>query len=361
MSSANYNLIPNYRPLYLAGQRLYASKGLELFKSDDDANSFDFVAKFPAGLMDNTIAKNNFASRVLRAGYHSILPLADGAIVAILRKTIAYKAPDSNIFKSVLNIKRGTRPLNICQSSSGKLFFGEYFQNNDRDEVHVYSSDNGQDWEIAYSFKAGEIRHVHGIFYDSFRQAMWLLSGDLDQESALWFTNDDFKTLEPVVRGTQQARAVAIIPLKDGLIVPMDTPHQKNYIQHFSLDMGFKNLAELPGSAFHIINANGLYLVSTVAEESKVNKASGATVYASVDLENWQKINDFKEELKVPKIVARVIRYPDIILTPGNYEGKFAYARAQAVKNIDGKMLQWNIGQIKNSLENNLLVERIKK
>lgn len=350
MNEQNYNLISNYRPLYLANKRLFASQGLKLYKSDDDAASFELVAGFSASFFDKTIAKNNFTSRVLRAGYHSILPLADGAIVAVLRKTIAYKAANSQEFKPVLKIKRGTRPLNLCQSNSGKLFFGEYFQNNDRDEVYVYGSDNAQDWDIVYSFKKAEIRHVHGIFYDPYRQGMWLLSGDLDQESALWFTDDDFKTLEPVARGTQQARAVAIIPLEDGLIVPMDTPQEVNYIQHFNLDTGFRNLAELPGSAFHIINANGLYLVSTVAEKSKVNKASGASVFASVDLENWQQINDFQEEMKVPKIVQRIIRYPDIILTPGDYRGEFGYARAQAVRNIDGKMLQWKIEDIKKSL-----------
>jgi len=352
LNEAKFEIIEGYRPLFVDGGKLYAAKGLSLYLSEDNAESFSLLAEYRASIIDLKLAEHNFSSRVLRAGFHTILPRADGSIIAVLRKTIAYKPADSDRFEKVLQIKRGSRPLNISESQSGKLFFGEYFQNNDRQEIHVYGSDNGKDWQIVYSFAAGEIRHVHGIYYDPYRKGMWLLSGDDNEESALWFSDDDFATLKPIVRGTQQARAVAIVPLKDGLLVPMDTPREKNYIQHFSFTSGFKKLFELPGSAFHIIDANGVFFLSTVAEESKVNKASGASVFAASDIENWQEINHFEQEMKVPKIVARVIRYPDIILTPGKYGGEFGFARAQAVKNYDGKMIRWSLNEVKHCLQN---------
>lgn len=350
LSESKYQIIDDFRPLYVDGAKLYASKGLSLYVSENNAESFTHVAEYSGSAIEKSIAGHNFSSRVLRAGFHSVLPHADGSIVAVLRKTIAYKAAESNRFEKVMHIERGSRPLNICKSDRGRLFFGEYFQNNERQQIHVYGSETGKEWQIVYSFAQGEIRHVHGIFYDQYLKGMWLLSGDDDNESALWFTDDDFATLKPVVRGTQQARAVAIVPLPDGLLVPMDTPREKNFIQHFSFEGGFKKLFELPGSAFHIIDANGVYLLSTVAEESKVNHASGASVFAATNIEKWQQINHFEQEMKVPKIIARIIRYPDIVLTPGKYDGKFGFARAQAVKNIDGKLIRWSLDEIKRVL-----------
>ena len=40
---------------------------------------------------------------------------------------------------------------------------------------------------------------MHGIFIDPYDGRIWVTTGDDDHESAIWFTDDEFKTLEKVV------------------------------------------------------------------------------------------------------------------------------------------------------------------
>src|SRR5690606_31660451 len=124
---------------------------------------------------------------------------------------------------------RGSRPLHLLRTNT-KVYFGEYFGNPDRSEVRIFCTRDGRSWTTCHTFKEGEIRHVHSLVYDSYRSGIWVCTGDLGDESALWYTADDFRTIKAVYRGGQANRAVSIIPLPNGLVVPMDSPLEENYI-----------------------------------------------------------------------------------------------------------------------------------
>lgn len=241
---------------------------------------------------------------------------------------------------SVSNFK-GSRPLNLYVSPAQDwACFGEYFGNKEREEVHIFDTTNGTDWKIAYTFSAKSIRHVHGIIDDPYRNGIWVLTGDSNTESALWFTNDRFKTLKKMVTGSQKARAVEIIPIENGLIVPMDSPLEKNYINFFDLETEeFRQLKPLPGSAFHAIKSNGIYFVTTVTEPSEINKTNTANVYASLDGENWKCISKFKKDF-VPVKYQGITRYSEIIITPGENKSDFIVGYARAVKG-GNYMVKW--------------------
>jgi len=69
--------------------------------------------------------------------------------------------------------------LHLCATPDGHVFWGEYFDNPDRKEVHIYGSDdNGATWQAAYTFPAGAVRHVHNIVYDQWADCLWVLTGD---------------------------------------------------------------------------------------------------------------------------------------------------------------------------------------
>lgn len=51
---------------------------------------------------------------------------------------------------------------------SEQLCFGEYFVNQNRDAVRIWSLIDGA-WEMSYEFKARAIRHIHGIKADTYR------------------------------------------------------------------------------------------------------------------------------------------------------------------------------------------------
>ena len=109
-----------------------------------------------------------------------------------------------------LHIPRGSRPLSLCQDKIGTIYFGEYFSNIDKKPVNIYkSNDNGISWSIAYTFKANEINHIHGIFIDKYSDKVWFVTGDRDQECIIGFTRNGFKSIKIVFRGGQNIEHVA--------------------------------------------------------------------------------------------------------------------------------------------------------
>ena len=341
-----------FLPLYINKNCLYASRGMSLYLSIDSCQKFKKVASYPTNLIIRLASRINILSRIGRLGFHALQLLPDRAMVAIIKGAIIYKSPDSNKFVKSFLIKRGSRPLNICLAPSGKIYFGEYFGNRQREEVNIYRSLDGQTWDVVYTFPPGSIRHVHGIFSDVIRKGLWVLTGDKDHESGLWFTNDDFGKLSKQIEGNQKARALSIISLNNGLIIPMDTPQEVNYINFFNLETkDFKALQKLPGSAFHSYRDNELMLISTVVEPSEVNKANFASVFASLNGINWKCIAQFKKDF-FPLRLKKYFRYPEIILPNGRNDTDYIYAFGRAIKKFDGYLFVWEKVELMKFLKN---------
>ncbi len=339
------------KPLYVDGEVLYASRGLQVLTSDDGGESYEPFATCPGLPGERWISRSRLLARLGRLGVQALCPLPTGGAVAVLRQRIVWRAPNSHLFREVLKIERGSRPLNICVTSSGRVYFGEYFNNPDRQSVHVYGSEDGEHWSKVHTFPAGTIRHVHNIIEDPYRDGLWVLTGDADEESGLWFTGDNFRTLDCVVGGTQRARAVALIPLEDGLIVPTDTPNEQNYVQYFDLETEkLTQVASLPNSAFHAIEQGGLLFISTVAEPSSCNDSTLAAVFVSQNAIQWQRLAAFERDWALVRqryrFADRAIRHPEIKLVPGRNKTDFLFAFGRGVRGTDGKALRWSLDKI---------------
>ena len=74
------------------------------------------------------------------------------------------------------------------------VLFGEYFNNNEHEEVSIYERRDSQ-WARVFSFPSGRIYHIHGIIQGKEKGSYFVLTGDSDQESGIWFTKDFFKNL----------------------------------------------------------------------------------------------------------------------------------------------------------------------
>ena len=120
--------------------------------------------------------------------------------------------------------------MNMCEDKNGFLYFGEYFSNPERDEVHIYKSiDSGKTWMLCHTFPKNTIRHVHGVFYDKYEDLVWFATGDLDGECIIGHTNDSFETVNIFKHGGQKYRAVQLLFFKDFIIYGTDTEYDKNY------------------------------------------------------------------------------------------------------------------------------------
>ncbi|MGI9547442.1 MAG: hypothetical protein ACR2MM_09415 [Flavobacteriaceae bacterium] len=325
-------------PLWInAKQDYYYSEGLNILRRNND----EIIEKYAVdrSLLEKLIGWNALARRVLRMEIGMLVELPNGNQVAVKRKAIITRIKGSEQFKITHKIDRGSRPLNLCLAGE-KVYWGEYFGNPLRDEVYVYGSEDGVNWEIVYAFPPKSIRHIHGLFWDKYRNGIWILTGDSNSESGLWFTKDYFQSVELVNGGSQKARAVSIIMDARGLIVPMDSPKEKNFIQRYNPDKNlFVNLKALPGSAFNSYTNNSLSMISTVVEPSRVNKAQYAEIFASSDLNNWASVaklyTDFWSSLSL-----KVFRYPEVIFVrSSDKDPDHFYLYCRGVRNFNNRMI----------------------
>lgn len=105
---------------------------------------------------------------------------------------------------------------------SQHAYFGEYLNGHQR-AIRVARIDAQKGVvDVCWSFARSEIKHVHAIHYDRFRNRLWICTGDKDHESAIWFTDDEFQTVHRLGGGDQSWRAIAMFFDETGMEWGMD-------------------------------------------------------------------------------------------------------------------------------------------
>ena len=201
---------------------LYASRGYDLLRTKfspgqipSDDQPWEAVASFHPAHWRRLTARTNLSSRLVRDGFHALAVLpSQGMVAAVPGAIITLRANESQ-FQITHRITRGTRPLHITAIPSGTVFWGEYFDNASRDEVHVYAStDAGATWSVAYTFPKGAIRHVHNIVHDPWGKCLWLLTGDYGDECRIVRASYDFRQIDTSCKATSRRAPSPVCPPK---------------------------------------------------------------------------------------------------------------------------------------------------
>jgi hypothetical protein len=208
--------------------------------------------------------------------------------------------PNATELRQTHRITRGMRPLHITATPSGTVYWGEYFDNPARDEVHVYASrDAGATWSVVYTFPKGAIRHVHNIIHDRWHNCLWVLTGDYGNECRILRASCDFSQIDIVLQGNQQARAVAAIPMQDGLYFATDTPLEPNHICRLGRNGTLTQISTISSSSIHGCSVGQGLFFSTMVEPSKVNPDRSVRIYGA-DIRNpteWSALLAWEKDL----------------------------------------------------------------
>lgn len=276
--------LPKLRALSWSGNVLYACRGYEIFRAQmvdplSDLN-WESVAVFRPAWRRRLSVRNRLTARLFRDGFHALTVLPSGGLVGAVPGAIVTLRAEESEFRTTFSITRGTRPLHITAVPNGAIYWGEYFDNRARDEVHIYvSADQGVTWNVAYTFPKGAIRHVHNIVDDHWGNCLWVLTGDRGNECRILRATPDFSHVEVVLRGNQQARAVAAIPMEDGLYFSSDTPLEQNYIYKLGRNGQLSQLARISSSSIYGCRVGERLFFSTMVEPSEVNRDRAVRVY----------------------------------------------------------------------------------
>lgn len=282
-------VIKDLKILCVDNNGLIAVKGYSLYRYLFKENRWKKYAYISDGI-NSFFSLNPLVRRLTRAEVSKIYSLSDGSELCIARKGIFRREPGSKSFTKAFSVVRGTRPLNLCQDTDGSIYFGEYFQNMEKQAVHIYSShDYGRTWEKVKTIPEGNINHIHGIFMDPFTKRMWLATGDRENECIIGYTEDGFKTFTEVFRGGQEYRTCVMFFYKDYIVFATDSQYQQNELKKFDRKtLEITHLQDVQGPVIRGAQIGDVSMISTDVEPSEVNKDTKAYVWISKDGLKWE-------------------------------------------------------------------------
>ena len=331
-------LVWDRRVLY--GSRGYEIVGLSVSPQIDTGVGWEAVARFGPVWWRNLTSRIVLSYRLVRDGFHALAILDDQTMVGAVPGALVTRTPGSDEFHVTHQVQRGTRPLHVTAVPSGRIYWGEYFDNRERAEVHIYvSTDRGRTWQIAYTFPAGSIRHVHNIVYDRWGDCLWILTGDNGAECKVLRASSDLRSVEVVLAGNQQARAVAAIPTQNGLYLATDTPFEKNHVYRLDREGNIEQVADLASSSIFGCGVGEAMFFSTMIEPSAVNASREVHLAGSRDGTNWQVLARWKKD----NLPMRYFQYGNAFLPDGENSTRYLAATTIAVETDDLVTTLWEV------------------
>ncbi len=339
---------PRLRALAWSGDVLYAARGNQLLRARINGNSIEWeqVGRYSPEWWRNLSAASRLGFRLFRDGFHALAVLSSGHLVAAVPGEIIVLAPEQTEFCVTHRVLRGIRPLHIASTADGHLFWGEYFDNRDRAEVHVYgSTDRGASWTIAHTFFKGSIRHVHNIVYDSWDDCLWMLTGDDGTECGILRASSDFRNVEVVLCGNQQARAAALLPMPDGLYFSSDTPWEANHVYHLDRRGNLRQLTGLSSSSIYGCRVAEVLFFSAMVEPSTANPNRHVRVYGSADGLEWRSLLEWGKDFWP----MRLFQYGNAIFPDGENTSGLLALTTVAVAPGDLETSIWRLQSVSNA------------
>lgn len=276
------------------------------------------------------------SKRLLRAEITGLYLLKNGDRLAVAKKGLFHCKNDGKTYVKSFSIPRGSKPLNMCFAPSGNIYFGEYFQNMDKQAVNIYcSKDNAQTWYVAYTFKLGNINHIHGLFYDKFTNRIWVATGDREDECIIGYTEDEFKSFVEVFRGGQEYRTCQLFFYQDFIVFGTDTQYEQNVIKKFDRKtLEITELQKVQGSVIKGGQVGDVAFISTTVEPSKVNTDKYAHLWVTKDGLHWEERYKAKKDWLPHIFQFGTFEFPQYY---GIEKLERLYFSGRALKGLDGK------------------------
>lgn len=179
------------------------------------------------------------------------------------------------------------------------IYFGQYNQNNSRKEVHIYQIDIKNNLSIAYTFKAGKIRHIHSITKDPYiNTRLWITTGDNNGECLLLYSDDNFTNILNIGDKSQDYRIVNLGFSEDYLFYGTDNLVSENFLYTQRRDSKKRNkILSIKQTAWFLKqDQRGKALLGTTVEHGKGCQVNYSSIFLSKDFGlTWDEL------IRIPK------------------------------------------------------------
>lgn len=276
----------------------YLSRRNQIFHSENLKPPFKLIAAIDAPFWKQAASKSRLAQRLLRFMVTNVIPLANGDLFVTFDKSVGIVR--NGKYQTLDGLKRPCRVLRAACATdkNGGIFFGEYIDNAERGEMRIYKYTPGANTlEIAHTFAPNSIRHIHGIYADSFTGSLVCLTGDEEKECKFIRSFDGFKTTEIVGEGDETWRAVSVLFDKNSFFYGMDAEYRANHIYKVERETGErKSLGEVNGTVFYSKQIAGNLFFTTTAENAPSQTENVAALWQVDEAETLQKVISFKKD-----------------------------------------------------------------
>lgn len=252
---------------YKYGEVLICEKGLVVKKI---ALSCWFKEKY--------LSRCNYLNRLFRIGIRAAIAIDERTILVSFASRIIEIDLVLGIVSNGYGCDEGVRPLMFCNvekisSIDDGIYFGGYLLNKSKKPVSVYKRIGMDKWEIVYTYPLGMINHVHTIVNDSYRDCIWIFTGDFGEASAIWKVTDNFRKIERVCFNNQRYRGCVAFSIPEGLLYATDSPFVDNKIYLLNpADCSVESVAPINGSCIYGCQWNDKYVFSTTVEADGRNE-----------------------------------------------------------------------------------------
>lgn len=234
-------------------------KGQVLIYNTDDQTKK--AIQLPLSAIQKCLCKWRLTERILHMDIRWAVETDDDHILILFEDGIfRVSLSDSTLQKEECSF-RG-KPFSVCRYRD-MLLFGDYGLNTERLPVNIYCRDSAGLWTTLYTFAAGTVRHIHNIIISGDR--IYILTGDEDSECGIWYTDDNFATVKPFVRGNQQYRCCQMLPTPDGMYFVTDAPSEPNWL-YCASGNDIKQMNEIDGSCIYGAKDDERLVFSTTVE-----------------------------------------------------------------------------------------------
>jgi len=262
-------------------RRLILSRRHRLFLVDGTASAPRLLGSFPAAAWRRLAARSRIAQRLLRFMFYNVLCMSDGSVFVTFDKFAGVL--DGNGLRVLEGVARPCRVLRgaCAVDRDGSLYFGEYLNNAERHEVHVYRyAVADRRTEIVHTFPAGSVRHVHGIYFDPHTDSLWCLTGDNGKECRVLRTRDGFRTIEAIGQGDETWRCVSVLFTKDSLYYATDAEFRQNVIYRMDRKSGSRAvIQEVDGPVYYSAAVGDDLFFAVTAELCPSQTSRSATLW----------------------------------------------------------------------------------
>ncbi len=181
--------------------------------------------------------------------------------------------------------------------NNGDCFFGDYSNDLTRKSSIFKVGNDGRTFEKCLSFPIEDVKHVHGVFWDDYRQQFWITTGDSDQQSWFYTADIEMQNVKRFQGGDQTWRAVSLVVLEKALVWGMDAGQDAsaqdiNYMYHYDFETKKRTRTQEIGSPayHHTRTLTGKIIITTNFEplcRQPIEKE--AAIWISPDGLNWEK------------------------------------------------------------------------